>query len=247
MKRCQVTFHHMSRRKNVQFDNGEIYHIVIRAIDGLNLFHDKGDFLRMIRSLFEFNNSNHIISTFRVRYHRNKPNETLPGNVSLDKRKLLVEIMAFCLMPNHVHLLVRQLRDDGVSKFMKKFGGYANFYNRKYNRKGHLFQDRYQAVHIKTDRQLMTAFVYIHTNPVAIIYPGWKERGIKNVRKAMKFLEGYRWSSFLDYLGKKNFPSITSREFLMDLMGGQKSCREFIEDWLYQKRELDDFDKVAIE
>ena len=96
------------------------------------------------------------------------------------KRKMLVEILAFSLMPNHIHLLIRQLRDGGISKFMQKFGGYVLYYNKKYGRKGHLFQDKFQAVHIQNEEQLKTAFVYIHTNPVAIIYPGWKEKGIKN-------------------------------------------------------------------
>jgi len=238
----------MARRKNIQLVNGEIYHIVMRAIDGIDLFRDKQDFLRMIHDLFEFNDVNPASSDFRVSCHRNI-NVTMSGNVTLGKRtrKLLVEILAFCLMPNHVHLLVRQLQKNGISKFMKKFGGYALYYNKKYGRMGHLFQNRYQIVHIRNDKQLMTVFVYIHTNPVAIIYPGWKEKGIKDLKRAVKFIENYKWSSYSDYLELKNFPSLTNRVFLTDLMGGMKGCREFVEDWLRFKRELADFEKVAIE
>ncbi len=238
----------MPGQRKVQFANGEIYHIVIRAIDGINLFRGRGDYFRMIHDLFEFNNLSPVISTQRVFYHRNK-NETGSDPVSFERRerKLLVEILTFCLMPNHVHLLVRQLQDDGIRKFMQKFGGYATYFNKKYQRKGHLFQGRYGAVHVKDDRQLMTVFVYIHTNPIAILYPGWKEKGIKDAERAIKFLGEYRWSSYLDYLGAKNFPSITNRDFLTNLMGGQNDCREFIEDWLNQKRELYDFEVVAIE
>jgi putative transposase len=242
----------MARRK-VQFVNGEIYHIVIRAVDGINLFRDTKDYLRMIHDLFEFNDENPVPSRFRVRHYRNKIVVTRKGNVTLKfkekgkKRKMLVEILALCLMPNHIHLLVRQLQEGGISKFMKKLGGYAIYYNKKYGRKGHLFQDKFQAILIENNEQLKTAFVYIHTNPVAIIYPGWKEKGIKNAKRAIKYVENYRWSSYPDYLGKKNCPSLTSREFLLRVMGGKEGCRNFVNAWLKFKQSLADFDYVAIE
>lgn len=150
-------------------------------------------------------------------------------------------------MPNHIHLLLKQLKDKGISKFIQKFGGYTRYFNRKYERTGHLFQGRFKEVHIANDDQLRTVFVYIHTNPVALIFPGWKEKGITSVNKAAKFIENYRWSSYADYLGKKNFPSVTSREFLQDIMGNPKECRDFVNDWLKFKQELVDLDHVGIE
>ena len=93
-------------------------------------------------------------------------------------------------MPNHVHLLLRQLKDSGIFKFMKKFGsGYGRYFNKKYNRKGYVFQNRFLAVPIKTDKQLKVVFAYIHANPVSLIEPKWKERGIKNFNKVIKFIE----------------------------------------------------------
>lgn len=241
----------MAERK-IQFANEEIYHVVIRAIDSINLFRNDQDYLRMIHDLFEFNDLNPAPSIFRVDYHRSKFNVTKQDLVTLTKqpkrkRKLLVETLTFCLMPNHVHLLIRQLQNKGISKFMQKLGGYALYYNKKYNRKGHLFQNKFKAVHIKTNEQLQTVFVYIHTNPVAIIFPGWKEKGIKDFKKAKNFIENYRWSSYPDYLEKRNFPSITNREFLKKIMGEPKDCRKFVNDWLKYKRELADFDNLAIE
>jgi len=243
----------MSQRK-IKFVNGEIYHVIIRAVDGIKLFRDKQDYLRMIHDLFEFNDIAPVTSAFRVDCSRNTQiNVTKQGLVTLDKRlrkrkrKLLVEILAFCLMPNHVHLLIKQVRENGTSRFMQKFGGYVLYYNKKYKRKGHLFQDKFKAVHIRTNQQLQTVFVYIHTNPVAIIFPGWKEKGIKDFKKARNYIENYRWSSYKDYLGKKNFPSITSREFLKKVMGEPKNCRNFVNDWLKYKRELTDLNNVAIE
>jgi len=132
---------------------------------------------------------------------------------------------------------------------MRKIGaGYGIFYNKKYERNGHVFQGRYRAVHIKNNEQLMTVFVYIHTNPVSIIVPFWKEKGIDNIKEVKKFLEEkYRWSSYLDYLRNKNFPSLSSRNFLTEVMGGIEGCQKFVEDWLIFKKELADFDRVAIE
>jgi len=225
--------------------NKEIYHIVIRAIEGLKLFRDEKDYFRMIHDLFEFNDEAPVDWEYRQQYKK------LYENVSRSvgrKRKLLVEILAFCLMSNHVHLLVRQIREGGISKFMRKIGaGYGNYYNQKYKRTGHLFQGRYKIVIIKNNEQLKTAFVYIHTNPVAIIFPGWKEKGIKNLKKAIKFLENYKWSSYLDYLGKKNFPSLTSREFLTKIMGVESGYRLFINEWLQFKKEIGDFKEITIE
>lgn len=230
--------------------NGEIYHIVMRAIDGSELFRDERDYFRMISNLFAFNNIYPISSTHRWRCQTAKsPSRTVLANLAdTEERKLIVEILSFCLMPNHIHLLVKQLQEGGISKIMRKIGaGYGLYYNQRHKRMGHIFQGKYRAVHIKDDRQLMTAFVYIHTNPVAIIFPKWKERGISNAAKAINFIENYKWSSYPDYLGNKNFPSVTGREFLTETMGGIGECRRLVNDWLWAKKELADLDIVAIE
>jgi putative transposase len=77
-----------------------------------------------------------------------------------------VSIVAYCLMPNHFHLLVQNGTERGIEKFMRSLGTrYAMFFNKKYNRTGHLFQERYRAALIKTDRQFATTVHYIHDNP----------------------------------------------------------------------------------
>ncbi len=139
-------------------------------------------------------------------------------------------------MPNHIHLLLRQIRDNGITDFMRKFGaGYAMYFNKKYNRKGHLFQGRFKAVHIKSEEQLQTVFVYIHTNPISLMDSGWKEEGTKDPIKAMEFLRNYKWSSYLDYIGKKNFPSITNRHFFKKIIGDEKEIQEFVYSWIFYK------------
>ena len=240
-------------RQITQLVNGEIYHISLRAVGDALIFIDKNDYYRGIFSIYEFNNAS-AVSIWRRRRDRitEKKIEKIvrsprPHNLS-DERDMMVEILAFAFMPNHVHLLIRQVKDGGISKFMQKFGGgYANYFNKKYSRKGHLF-NQFRAIHIKTNEQLKNVFVYIHANPLSLIEPGWKEGGIKNSKKASKFLEEeYRWSSFFDYIGKKNFVSVTFRDFISEVMGGERGCRESVKDWIKSKKEMKDFGNVVLE
>ena len=149
---------------------------------------------------------------------------------------------------NHVHLLLRQIKDNGITKFMAKFGiGFGGYFNRKYSRKGYVFQNRFVAVHIKNDDQLKVVFAYIHVNPISLIEPKWKERGIKNIEKVGEFLENYKWSSYQDYIGKKNFPSVTNRGFILEIMGGEKGCREFIKNWIKYKSKIKKFPELDLD
>ena len=252
-----------------QFVNGEIYHIVIKRTGEEKLFLDMDDHYRGIFCTYELNNAKATTirerRLARIRFkkslsdlNRGSPPvnaiKTSEVMVMKDERDLLTEVLAFCFMPNHVHLLVRELKEGGISKFMLKLeSGYAAYFKQKYGVKmtGHFFQDRFKCVHIKTEEQLIVVFVYIHTNPIALIEPGWKERGIKNPEKAIKFLEEkYRWSSFFDYIGRKNFPSVTQRDFLLEMIGGPEGAKRAVEDWIRHKRykgKINEFPDLALE
>ena len=232
--------------KGPKLVNNEIYHIVIRGVGDSLIFKNEDDHYRAIFSLYEFNTTTPI--EIRKQREKRKTAKSSGGQTSADSRELLVEILTFCFMPNHIHLLLKQIRNNGITQFMQKLGtGYAAYFNKKYNRKGHLFQGRFRAVHIKNNEQLKTVFVYIHTNGVFLIEPKWKERRIKNPPKVIKFLENYKWSSYPDYIGKKNFPSVTKRNFLLKVMGGENGCRNFVNGWVKYKKELRDLNKIGIE
>jgi len=225
--------------------NNEIYHIVLRGVGKELIFKDLDDYYRGIFSLFEFNNSKPV--EIRIRRRKRKIQKS-KGEQFSDARDKMIEVLQFCFMPNHLHLLLKQIRDRGITDFMRKFGaGYATYFNKKYERKGHLFQGRFYAVHIKKEEQLQTAFVYIHTNPISLTEPKWKVEGIQNPQKVVKFLEDYKWSSYQDYLEKNNFPSVTEREFLLEIMGGAKECKKSVDDWIKYKKELKDWNVVGIE
>jgi len=220
--------------KRPQLANNEIYHIVLRGVGDSDIFKNKNDYWRAIFSLYEFNTTDPV----EIRIQRKKREQAKNGGQTSDGRDLMVDILAFCFMPNHIHLLLRQKMDNGITQFMKKFGtGYAYYFNKKHDRRGHLFQGRFRAVHIQSDRQLKTVFVYIHTNPISLINFNWKEEGTDDTQKAIEFLEkDYKWSSFPDYIGGQSFPSITDREFLTEALGGKKNCRKIVLDWIEGKK-----------
>ena len=232
-------------RQTVDFVNNELYHICYRAVGDAVIFKDADDYFRAIFALYEFNNSQPV--NIWLRRLQRKAEKLLlgptPQSSLVDRRDKFVEILAFCFMPNHIHLVVRQLKDGGVSQFMQKVGtGYATFFNKKYSRKGHLFS-RFKAFYVSSDNQLKNVITYVHCNPISLIEPGWKEAGIKRSQQVLAFLkEEYRWSSFFDYLGRKNFPSVTNRDFVLEVMGGAEGSRQAIEDWISHKQEIADLD-----
>jgi putative transposase len=245
--------------KRPQFINNELFHISSRSVGDTVIFKSEDDFYRGIFSIYEFNNSNPVEIRLRRQQRRREKNleslETSYGrptsvaslqSVIRDRRDKFVEILVFSFMPNHFHLILRQLKDNGVVEFMKKAnGGFAKYFNEKYNRKGHLF-NKFVAVHIKDDDQLKNAFVYVHTNLISMLEPGWKDKGVENPEKVKKFLENSKRHSYPDYLGKKKFPSVTERDFLLETMGGAEGCKAEIDDWVMHKKELNDFGNVSL-
>jgi len=244
----------MSTRR-VPLISGELYHIVYRAVGNAIIFNKKNDFYRGIFSIYEFNNKNPVDIWLRRKQRKSEKIkeklQTLEGPTLhlqlVTERDLLVEILAFCFMPNHIHLLLKQLKDNGISQFIQKVGtGYAIYFNKKYNRKGHLF-NKFKAIPIKTNNQLKNVLTYIHCNPISLVEPGWKEKGIKNPKKVIKFLNNYRRSSYQDYIGIKNFSSLTNRDFLLKVMNGKDGCREEVENWIKYKKEMKDFGDIILE
>ena len=212
--------------KKPQFTNNEIYHLYNRGVEKRNVYLDKQDHYRFIHCLYEFNDQ---APANNLWYHFNKNSEVQPRY----KGDPLIEILAFCLMPNHYHLLVRQKAKKGIVQFMQKLGtGYTMYFNQKYDRVGGLFQGRFKAVPVTQNSHLLYLPYYIHLNPLDLIMPEWRQKEIKSWSEAIKYLENYRWSSHLDYMGKENFPSVTRRGFLLKIFGGSKKYKEGFLNWL---------------
>lgn len=230
-------------RKLRQFEVGNIYHIINRGVDGRKIFLKDQDYSRFILSL-EFFNNDKLVNIYDF---IGKTEKAIAGSdpaiaFSVIGKKLkeergkpknpIVELMVFALMPNHYHLAVKEIVRGGISFYMQKIGGYSGYFNKQHERKGTLFGSRYSCVKIESDAQLFAVFNYIHTNPVELIEPMWKEQKVKNFNKAKEFLENYKWSSYGDYIGISNFPNVTNREFFLNFFGGETSCKKEAKDWI---------------
>jgi putative transposase len=213
---------------------GNIYHILSRGVDRRKIFLEDEDYFRFIHDLFEFNDTAQINNvTYFFRNRNNFKVIARPYIYDRRPRKLLVEILIFTLMPNHYHLLLRPRFDNGVTKFMKRLNmGYARYFNEKYKRSGALFEGRYKSVSVKNEAHFIYLPYYVHVNPLDLKFPEWRNKEIKNYKEVMRFLESYKWSSFPDYIGKKNFPSVTQREFLLDFFGGLEQYKKDTLKWL---------------
>ncbi len=186
----------------------ELYHVYNRGTDKRPIVHDDEDRVRFMHDLFVFNDRNAT------------PNYILPARQMEHPRAVLVRIHAFCLMDNHYHLLLSPARKNGIPEFMKKLNmGYTKYFNERYERSGTLWQGKYKKKLLENDAHFLYIPYYVHLNALDRTMPEWREGKVRDVPKALETLRKYRWSSHLDYLGEKNFPSITEREFLAGVIG----------------------------
>jgi putative transposase len=128
-------------------------------------------------------------------------------------------------MPNHFHLLLKQIGDSGISKFLSNFqNSYTRYFNVKHERDGSLFLDQFKAIRIESDEQLLHVSRYIHLNP----YTGF-------VIKSEKELETYPWSSYTEYFLDK--PRIIEKDILLSFFDSKSSFKKFVFNQAdYQKR-----------
>jgi len=216
------------------FEIGEYYHIYNRGVDKRDIFLDLEYYERFLLGLKEFN-SDRLKELSKINIERKS--DSLSGKERVDKE--IVDIIAYALMPNHFHLLIRESKENGITQFMRKLGtGYTNYINKKLERTGVLFEGKFKSVHIDKDEYLRHLFVYIHINPLDLLEPGWKEKGVGDINKTMKFLEDYKWSSYKNYL-KNNFSDgIISNEKLPNYWGNSKEMESFIENWMNKEIEF---------
>jgi len=214
----------MSIRKTT-FVPKEFYHIYNRGNSKQKVFHDKEDHLRFISLLYACNSANN----FKI---DNLGKAESPYDFERDE--LLVNIGAYCLMPNHFHILITQTEKGDIAKFMQKLGtAYVMYYNQKYKRTGSLFEGKFKAEHADNDPYLKYLFSYIHLNPIKLIDKDWKEKGLQNKKGGLDYLNQYYPSSYLDYLGKDRIQNkILNRKSFPHYFSTQKEFLKEIFEWI---------------
>lgn len=219
--------------RKVPLLNGEIYHIFNRGVEKRTTFVTSRDYERSIQTMDYYLIQNPPIRfSYFLRISKEAQSFVVEKLQLLNK---LVDILAFCLMPNHFHFLLRQRCDGGISKFVANFtNSYTKYFNTKNNRVGPLFQGTFKAVQIKDDQQLMHVSRYIHLNPVSsfVIEPNK--------------LENYAWSSYLDYIQQREAEMIDTITVL-SLFKEKETYRDFVLDQIDYTRSLEEIKHLTLE
>lgn len=216
----------MPRRQTV-FVQDQIYHVLNKGVAGLPVFFSNRDYSRFLRLIdyYRFADTPTSFSHFLQ-----TPSEVRqPILDSLQKKNnIQVEILAFCLMPNHFHLLIKQVKNNGILKFMSNVqNGYVKYINTKEKRAGPLFQAVFKAKWIETDEQLLHVSRYIHLNPVTA-YLVKPEQLLK-----------YSWFSLPFYLDRVYIkPSFLNTNIINNFFETHKSHQDFIYNQIDYQREL---------
>lgn len=214
----------MTRPINIAPD--EFYHIYNRGIEKRKVFLSRGDYERFIALLYLANQT----EPADLKYQGTSIAEITKERTG----ELLVEIVSFCLMPNHFHLLLREKIEGGIARFMQKITtGYTMYFNKRNERSGALFQGTYKATHVHDDRYFRYLVSYIHLNPIKLIDSAWKENGIKDRTKAEKYLSQYVYSSYRDYTGEiRAYGRLLEKEIISELFPLVADFRECVTEWL---------------
>lgn len=210
----------------ITFSIGEYYHVYNRGTDKRMTFLNPKDYDRFTALLYMCNSSDQI----RI----NLQEKSLHKLLVTKRSHKLVDIGAYCLMPNHFHILLHECVENGISQFMHKLGtGYTMYFNKKNDRTGSLFQGVFKARHVDTDQYLKYLFAYIHLNPIKLIQSDWEKVGIKDLNEAERFLREFKYSSYPEYIHlKRPEKDIIEKGAFPDYFENKENFQAMIKFWL---------------
>ncbi len=211
----------------------EIYHVYNRGINKQPTFTTKKEYQRAILAIEFYRVSSPPIRLSKfLELEQDKQKEITKITNQAEK---LVDIICFCLMPNHFHFLLKQKMEDGISKFIGNFqNSYTRYHNTRNERDGSLFLDQFKAKRIETDEQFIHVSRYIHLNP----YTNFIVRTVGE-------LEKYPWSSFSNYLtGNDGF---LEPNLVLDMFGSREKYKHFVFDQADYQRKLKLIEHLILE
>lgn len=214
----------------LHFVDGNYYHIFNRGVEKRVIFEDQTDFQRFYSSMYLFNDVNYINTggntSLRDEGLKQRLRET---GKEMEK---FVEILSYCLVPNHFHFFVQQNKEHGIVKFMHRLSmGYARYFNLRHERTGRLFEGSFKAVAIERDEHFMHLPRYIHLNALDQSDLNWRDGKIVDWEKAETFLDNYPWSSHRAYKGLKESLPITALAGVREIFPTVESYVAFLKEW----------------
>lgn len=219
--------------RTVPFISNQVYHVFNRSIARLPIFIEKNDYERVMdlvnyyrfsRPPLRFSHYKRLSIEQKVEFEK----------LFMINENSMLDILAYCIMPNHFHFLLKPKKDNAVSDFMRNLqNSYSKYFNTKRERTGSLFQFMFKAVRMETDQQLLHVSRYIHLNPVTAYL------------REIKDLEAYEWSSFKDYVF--NTSSFINKEMVLGSFKSKQKYRKFVFDQAEYQRELGKIKHLTLE
>lgn len=201
--------------RNIKIAPGEYYHIFNRGVNKQLIFHEAIDWARFLFLILYFQSPVTFQNIGRPTKEFVKHSVFNINNDEIIKKRH-VELVAFCLMPNHFHLIVKEVEEGGISQYMQRIlNSYTKYFNTKYKKSGHLFQGPYKAVHIKNNEQLLYLSAYIHRNPRELI--NWLGKEDK-----------YQWSSYQDMTRQNRFEKLLNSDIITGQFKNKKDYNNFV-------------------
>jgi putative transposase len=226
--------------KNVikQYIEGGFYHVYNRGVEKRTIFQDTQDYVVLL-SYFKTTLSPPITSTKGVSFAKDTPLKNPAPPYNIKNHFGQIELLAYCLMPNHFHLLIRQQNPKSIASFMSSvFTRYSVYFNRKYNRTGKLFENRYKAILIENESYLLHLSRYIHSNPLPT-------NTIQQHPNRHQILAN-AFSSYADYLNSRNTSWIRKEIILSYFSSYQKNSKHSNENKLNYQDFVEANDEIVL-
>ena len=212
---------------------GEIYHIFTRSIAEFRVFNNDDEFLRMKATIRYYQIEKPPVKFSRFIQSTSDQGDVFENVVQLSDKENLVQIIAYCLMPTHLHLVLKQLSENGISIFISNvLNSYTRYFNIKHKRKGPLWESRFKSVWVESDEQLLHLTRYVHLNPVTAYLANKPEEWLA--------------SSYPEYISVVNEKDrVCTYNGILEIE--PNSYQEFVRDGVSYQRELSKIKKLLFE
>ncbi len=228
---------------------GSVVHVIKRGARGLEIVNDSGDRWRFLLMLRYLNDKYQSKNWFRD-ILREDLVKTMQRPSFWPQQEQITKVLAFTLLDNHFHLILKEVEDGGVTEFMKRLCiSMSKSFNKRYEEKGSLFQGAFKSVTVNSDRQLQRLAVYVMVKNTLEMYPeGGLRKALKEPDLAWEWAIQYPYSSLGEYAGKRE-TGILSKDVLGEIFDSPEVFKELAFEFIkeYQDRTPDFLGNLTLE